>query len=184
MYSTLQLQKSQNFLEGARGEHWPLPVFVSFDSVVYHCHFNIQIGVPNWIIFPIPIHYLESFLPPKHILTFGCPQKYSSQRWIVEIELHSSLEALLINRWLVEMNWHTSLQNFENFNRHCIADAELFWTWFGDKSLGVKTTYFGARNPKPYAWILGCKCLHLPHLSIPTFILTSDQAPLSDRFFI
>lgn len=79
-------------------------------STYFSCHFNIQIGVPNWIIFPIPIHYLESFLPPKHILTFGCPQKYSSQGWIVEIELHSSLEALLINRWLVEMNWHTSLQ--------------------------------------------------------------------------
>jgi hypothetical protein len=74
--------------------------------------------------------------------------------------------------------------NFENFNRHCIANAELFGTWLDDKSLGVKTTYFGAINLKPYAWILGCQCLHLPLLSIPTFILTSDQAPLSDRFFI
>lgn len=96
MHSTLQLQKSQNFL-GSRGVHWSLSVFVSFMSEAYPCQFYIQIGVPNSIISPIPIHYLESFLPPEHI-TFGCPQKYSSPRWIVEIELHLSLEALLINK--------------------------------------------------------------------------------------
>jgi hypothetical protein len=50
------------------------------------------------------------------------------------------------------MDWHV-FANFENFNRHCIANAELFGTWLGDKSLGVKMTYFGAINPKLYAWM-------------------------------
>lgn len=87
-------------------------------SEPYPCHFNIQIEVPNWIVFPIPIRYLESFLPPGHI-PFGCPQKYSSPRWIVEIELNLSLEALLINKGDLAYIF----ANFENFNRLCIANA-------------------------------------------------------------